>query len=208
MSTQSPPEPHRPQASRGLPPVILASGSPRRQELLRTIGLAFDIIPSEVDEAAFAIEQLSPADQVIFLAGEKAKAVAEKYPDCLVIGSDTLVAVDSRVLGKPADRDQAFAMLGKLQNREHTVYSAITVIYQGRTEADVLATRVWMKPLSSEEIHRYIDTGEPMDKAGAYAIQGYGSLFVERVEGCYFNVMGMSMALLESLFRRFDLSLL
>lgn len=198
---------------KNLPPIVLASASPRRQELMQSLGVPFITVPSDVDESAFGLETQPPQEQVLVLSREKAAAVAIQYPDSLVIGSDTLVALagpdqQERVLGKPSDQAEAFEMLNALQGRMHTVYSAITLIYGNERVSDVLSTRVWMKPLSEGEIHRYIKTGEPMDKAGSYAIQGVGSLFIERIDGCYFNVMGMSMYLLNQLFSRVGVSIL
>jgi septum formation protein len=176
---------------------------------MASLGVPFEAMTPLVDEASIPVEHLSPPDVVRCLATEKARSVADALgPAVAVIGSDTIVVVAEQVLGKPTDRTDAARMLGQLQSSVHTVYSGIAVVWQGQVHCDVLATQVWMKPLYPEEIERYIDTGEPMDKAGAYAIQGVGSLFIEKIDGCYFNVMGMSMVLLEQLMQRHGLSLL
>ena len=177
--------------------VILASGSPRRKELLAYIIPAFDIIPSGIDETATG----TPAAQVKQLAVDKATDIARQYPDALVIGADTLVAVNRRVLGKPSDEAQAAQMLRMLSSREHRVYTGVAVIHKGTTHADVNMTRVRFAPLSDEEIRDYIATGEPMDKAGAYGIQGYGGKFISAVHGCYFNVMGLPLNMLYNMLK-------
>jgi len=193
-----------------LPDIILASGSPRRRELLASLDIEFEVIKPDVDEEGFDLEHLSPNEQVLFLAKEKAQAVINRLqnPDKLIIASDTLVAVDGKTFGKPTDQADAARMLGTLQGRTHQVYSAIAVGYQGYLEADVLKTDVTFQPMDAARIERYIATGEPMDKAGAYAIQGFGALNIQRIEGCYFNVVGMSLTLLDRLLARFDLELL
>lgn len=194
--------------SSSMPPIILASTSPRRRELLGSLGVPFEILAPTVDEESFEVAHLSPAEQVLFLAREKALSIAKVNPEALVIGSDTLVAIDGQVLGKPKSRQEAFEMLSRLQGNVHIVCSAITVALGDRVESDVLSTQVWMKAMTPEMIERYINTGEPMDKAGAYAIQGYGSLNIEKIDGCYFNVVGMSLFLLNQIMNRFGVELL
>lgn len=195
-----------------LPHIVLASGSPRRRELLMGLDLDFTVVLPAIDEKDYDLSHLSPAEKVMFLAREKAQSVAARYPDSLVIGSDTIVAMGEppsvTVFEKPEDKDDAFRMLKALQGRTHDVYSGITVIWREKPETSFLGTRVSFRPMGDEDIRRYIDTGEPMDKAGAYAIQGYGSLLVRRVDGCYFNVVGMSMFLLNQLMMRHGFSLL
>lgn len=184
-------------------PVILASGSPRRKELLGSLGLEFKVIPSDVDEGAFDIDHLPPGKRVEFLAEKKAAAVADKNPDSLVIGSDTIVVLDDVVYEKPVDKDDAFRMLKILQGNTHQVFSAITLVYpDGKIQNEYLSTRVTFRSMTDEEIRAYIETGEPMDKAGAYAIQGLGSLNIEKIDGCYFNVVGMSLYLLGSMLNK------
>ncbi len=177
--------------------VILASASPRRKELLGYIIPEFEIIPSGIDETATG----SPAAQVKMLAADKAADIARQYPEALVIGADTLVAVNRRVLGKPADEAEAADMLRMLSSQEHRVYTGVAVIHQGLTKADVNMTRVRFAPLSDEEIRDYIATGEPMDKAGAYGIQGYGGKFISAVHGDYFNVMGLPLNMLYNMLK-------
>ncbi len=169
--------------------VILASGSPRRRELLAYIVPAFEIIPSGIEEIATG----SPAQQVETLAADKAADIAGRYPDAIVIGADTLVAVDDLVLGKPGDAAEAAAMLKQLSGRTHTVYTGVAVISNGKTHTAVEATQVTFCRMTDGEISDYIATGEPMDKAGAYGIQGYGGKYITGIEGCFFNVMGLPL---------------
>ncbi len=192
-----------------LPPVILASGSPRRKELLASLGLPFTVVKSDVDEAAIPVDHLSPEEIVQRLSAAKAQAVAATQPSALVIGSDTLVVLEGDIFGKPNTPKEAFQMLSRLQNQTHTVYSGITLIdtRQEKTVSGHLATQVTMKAMSEDEIWDYIQTQEPMDKAGAYAIQGFGSLLIEKIDGCYFNVVGMSLFLLNQLIEQLGYSL-
>lgn len=189
-------------------PLVLASSSPRRRELLGSLALDFEVIKPDVDEEGFELSHLVPADVVKFLSRAKAQEVFKYRTDALVIGSDTIVVLNGQVFGKPKNEADAFRMLSALQGAMHEVYSGITVFHpQDRAEyppfaSDALCTRVYMRPLTPDEIHAYIATGEPMDKAGAYAIQGYGSTLIERIDGCYFNVVGMSLYLLERLFEQ------
>ncbi len=177
--------------------VILASASPRRKELLSYIIPQFEVIPSGIDETATG----SPANQVKQLATDKAMDIAKQYPDALVIGADTLVAVHNRVLGKPSSETEAADMLRMLSNREHRVYTGVAVVYGGRLKADVNMTHVQFAKLSGEEIIDYIRTGEPMDKAGAYGIQGYGGKFITGIRGDYFNVMGLPLNMLYNMLK-------
>jgi septum formation protein len=169
--------------------VILASGSPRRKELLAYVVPAFEIVPSDIDETASG----SPALQVEKLAVDKATDIAGRYPNAVVIGADTLVAVNNQVLGKPQDEEEAAAMLKQLSARTHTVYTGVAVISEGKAHTAVESTQVTFCRMSDDEIHDYIATGEPMDKAGAYGIQGFGGKFITGIEGCFFNVMGLPL---------------
>lgn len=189
------------------PPIILASGSPRRQELLAGLGIAFKVILPDVDEKAVDATGLSPADKALKLARIKGESLAATMPDALVIAADTLVAIDHDILEKPVDEADAFRMLRQLQGNWHSVFSAVAVFHRGQSRVRVLETRVQVRPLTDAEIRRYIRTGEPMDKAGAYAIQGRGSLLVEQIEGCYFNVVGLSLVLLGKLCRELGVDL-
>lgn len=187
--------------------LVLASGSPRRRELLSSLNLTFDIIKPTVDEEAFQLNHLPPEEVVKFLSRTKAQDVFKHHTDALVIGSDTIVVLDEQIFGKPKSEEDAFRMLQALQGRTHRVFTGITIFHPEEREdyppliSDALCTQVQMRSLSPDEIHAYIATGEPMDKAGAYAIQGYGSTLIERIDGCYFNVVGMSLYLLERLFK-------
>lgn len=177
--------------------VILASASPRRKELLSYIVPEFEVIPSGIDEVAFG----SPFDQVKKLAADKAADVAQPYPKALVIGADTLVAVDDCVLGKPANEAQAADMLRMLSDREHRVYTGVALAYNGHVKVDANMTHVRFAKLSDQEICAYIATGEPMDKAGAYGIQGFGGKFITGICGCYFNVMGLPLNMLYNMLK-------
>ncbi|HVZ76390.1 MAG TPA: Maf family protein [Gemmatimonadaceae bacterium] len=171
------------------PLVILASQSPRRRDLLSLIGIPHDVRPANIDESLFPGE--TPAAHCERLARQKALAVGQ--PDALVIGSDTIVVVDGNVLGKPADAADAARMLRRLSGRSHTVMTAVAAAWQGRVESGVEHVDVTFRVLSDDDIARYIATGEPMDKAGAYGIQGYGATIVTRVDGDYFAVMGLAL---------------
>ncbi len=174
--------------------LILASASPRRTELLRYITTAFEIVPSCEEE--LVDELLDCHELVMELARSKACSVLKEHPHSLVIGSDTVVAVDGRILGKPRDYADACDMLRLLSGRGHEVYTGVCLAAKGRTEQFYSRTEVFFYPLTDEDIIRYVDTGEPFDKAGAYGIQGYGSLLCKRIEGDFFTVMGLPVALL------------
>lgn len=189
-----------------LPSLVLASGSPRRKELLASLGLSFDVIPSQVDEAAIDISGLTPAEAVCKLASEKAADIAGQYSSHLVLGSDTVVVLDQEIFGKPKDRQDAFRMLSRLQGTTHQVFTGIALYYQGKSLCKAIATDVTFKPLGEAAIWQYVDTEEPMDKAGAYAIQGLGSVNIERINGCYFNVVGLSLSHLQSAVNQFGFS--
>jgi septum formation protein len=171
--------------------VILASQSPRRRELLALVGIAHDVLPADIDESYLAGER--PRDHAERLARGKADVVAAREPDAVVIGSDTIVVVDGDVLGKPADENDAVRMLARLAGRSHTVVTAVAVAWGGETRSAVEEVGVTFHPLSRAEIDAYIATREPMDKAGAYGIQGYGATIVARVDGDYFAVMGLPL---------------
>ncbi len=181
------------------PTLVLASASQRRLELLRGLGVEPLVRPAAVDERALPGE--APADHVRRLA--IAKARAEARPGELVLAADTIVVLDDELLGKPEDAAEAEAMLRRLAGREHRVFTGVALFEPaaGRLAARVSETAVRLAPLSAEEIRRYVATGEPLDKAGAYAIQGRGSLFVEGIAGDYGTVVGLPLALLPDLFR-------
>jgi septum formation protein len=180
--------------------VILASQSPRRRELLTLIGIKHEVLPADIDESLLPGER--PAPHAERLARAKAHAIAEREPGAVVIAADTIVVVDGDVLGKPRDAAEARAMLNRLSGRTHTVLTAIAVARESRTESAVESVDVTFRALSDEEITAYIATGEPMDKAGAYGIQGYGATIVERVTGDYFSVMGLGLRRLVDLLDR------
>ena len=172
-------------------PVILASQSPRRRELLSLVGIAHDVQPADIDESYLIGEP--PRDHAERLARGKAEVIAAREPDAVVIGSDTIVVVDGDVLGKPIDVNDAVRMLARLAGRSHTVVTAVAVAWRGETRSAVEEVEVTFHPLSRDEIDAYIATREPMDKAGAYGIQGYGATIVARVDGDYFAVMGLPL---------------
>jgi septum formation protein len=188
------------------PRLVLASASPRRRELLAALGLTPPVRPVDLDETPLDGEPA--ADCVLRLA--RAKAEARNRPGELVLAADTLVVLDGRILGKPADPDEAVAMLGRLAGRDHLVMTGVAVrdADAGRTAAAVETTRVSIAPLGAARIADYVATGEPLDKAGAYAIQGLGALFVERIDGNYSNVVGLPLPLSRRLFAELGFELL
>ena len=175
-----------------MPELILASQSPRRRELLAVAGFHFSVRVKPVEEVRGPGE--APVAYVRRLARAKAEAAWER-PNEIVLGADTTVVIDDQVLEKPADADDASAMLRLLSGRDHTVITGICLLYDRGLIVDHSSTLVRFAPLTDFEIAGYVASGEPMDKAGAYAIQGLASKFVERVDGCYFNVMGLPLSL-------------
>ncbi len=172
--------------------IILASQSPRRRELLTQVGLTFRVHVSDVDEAT--APGTPPARMVEELSRRKASAVAAlEGPEPLIIAADTVVALEGAILGKPHSQEDAFAMLSALSGREHHVYTGVTVIHGGKSVTFHENTAVRFRPLSESDIRDYIATGEPMDKAGAYGIQGRGALLVEGISGDYGNVVGLPL---------------
>ena len=182
--------------------IVLASQSPRRKELLARMGVEeFEVCPSADEENAPA--GLTPDRLVEYLSAEKARQVAGRFgPEDIIIAADTVVAVDDRVLGKPHSRDEAVEMLAMLSGRSHAVYTGVTVRRGDVVCTEYECTRVTFRPLSGSEIEAYVDTGEPMDKAGSYGIQGRGCLLVEGIEGDYYNVMGLPVCRLGQMLRR------
>lgn len=177
--------------------IVLASQSPRRRELLSLIGIPHEVRPADLDERVLPGEV--PADHAERLARAKAEAVAATDRDAAVIGADTIVVLDGDILGKPGDDAEAAAILRRLSGRTHTVFTAVAVVRGGRTVSGVESVEVTFRPLTNEQIAAYIATREPMDKAGAYGIQGYGAVIVERVHGDYFAVMGLALGRLVGL---------
>ena len=180
--------------------VVLASASPRRRELLRLVGIDHEVRPADIDESYLPGER--PDAHAERLARGKAETIAAVTgPESVTIGSDTIVVVDGDVLGKPRDREHARQMLRRLSGRSHVVMTGVAVSWRGSTLSGVEQVGVTFRALSDDEIERYIDTGEPMDKAGAYGIQGFGATIVERVDGDYFAVMGLALNRLAGLLR-------
>ena len=171
--------------------MILASQSPRRRELLALVGIPHEVRPADIDETYLPGEP--PRDHAERLAREKTAAIAAAEPDALVIGSDTIVVVDGDVLGKPAQAEEAGRMIARLAGLTHTVMTGVAVAWRGQTRSAVEEVDVTFHPLSAREIAEYVATREPMDKAGAYGIQGYGATIVARVDGDYFAVMGLPL---------------
>jgi len=183
--------------------VILASQSPRRRELLTLVGVKHVVSPADIDESVMPDE--SPVPHCERLARAKAHVLAERHPDAVVIAADTIVVLDGDILGKPRDAADARAIIARLSGRTHTVFTAMAVARGGRTESAVEEVAVTFRTLTAEEIAEYVATGEPMDKAGAYGIQGYGATIVERIEGDYFSVMGLGLRRLVALIERVGL---
>ncbi len=179
--------------------VILASGSPRRHDLLDMIGIAHDVIPADIDESQFDGER--PLEHVERLASQKGAAIAARFPDSLVISADTIVVERGDILGKPRDAAEARAMLHRLSGRTHLVFTAVATTIGDRILSAVEEVKVTFLPLSERTIASYVATGEPMDKAGSYGIQGYGATLVERIDGDFFAVMGLPIARLVTLLR-------
>lgn len=193
--------------------IILASTSPRRRELIASLGIPFDIVPSHADEST--PKTWTPVQIVQELARRKAEAVyhsGQFHEDSagIIVGSDTVVVRDEIVLGKPENRQEAASMLRSLQGRSHTVYTGVACIDSrtGESLVDYRSTIVTMKELTEQEIEAYAASGEGLDKAGAYAIQGLGATIVTGIEGCYFNVVGLPLSLLVDMLRKFGVYVL
>lgn len=187
--------------------LILASQSPRRKELLEKLGLDFEVVVSKAEE------DLQEDDPVLLaekLALKKARLVAGQQPEGLVIGADTVVALGGTILGKPKSKEEARKMLQLLSGKTHRVITGVALVEapQGRARVDHEITQVSFRPLEPEEIEAYLQTGEPLDKAGAYGIQGLGGLLVERIEGCYSNVVGLPLTKLYLMLREFGIRVL
>jgi septum formation protein len=194
-------------------PLVLASSSPRRKQLLELLNIPFNVVDSNVDETVEFGP--SPAEIAKMLANRKAQSVANMIgPGHIVIGADTIVVLNHRVLGKPNDRNDAIEMLLALQGKVHEVFTGIAIIDDKNSKelrkeiVQVSRTLVHMRKLTLSQIEKYVDSGEPMDKAGAYAIQGFGSVFVESIEGCYFNVVGLPVSLFVNMMEELGYSLL
>ena len=180
--------------------LILASASPRRAELLRNVGIPFTVDPAHVPEQPLAGER--PIDYAQRLARDKALAVFARHPNATVLGADTVVVVDEHLLEKPVDATDAARMLRLLSGRTHEVITGVCLVAPGFERTQAETTQVTFSELSDEEIADYVRSGEPMDKAGAYGIQGLASRWVTRIEGCYFNVVGLPIAKVYNLLRK------
>jgi septum formation protein len=202
-----------PFASTHSPKLVLASASPRRQELISLLGLPVLILPSRVDEDT--PDHWSPSQIVEGLSARKALAVKEELmstdddDSCIIVGSDTIVVLNGKVMGKPRDVREAEQMLRQLAGETHEVYTGVTCfrVTDAKTVTTHRITKVKMRNLTSDQISRYVATGEPMDKAGAYGIQEIGSLLVESIEGCYFNVVGLPVSLLAIMLEQFGVTI-
>lgn len=174
-------------------PILLASASPRRRELLTMLGLSFQVVPAQITEDLAL--NATPDQYVETLATQKALAVAKQHPEALVIGADTIVVLDDAILGKPSSPEDAHDMLERLSGRTHHVFTGLclTLHGRGRVKKTHVTTAVTFDVLSPQKIARYVRTGEPMDKAGAYGIQGLGATLVKEIKGCYFNVVGLPL---------------
>ncbi len=182
--------------------LILASGSPRRRELLAQIGLTdFTVHPADVEERIDP--NATPAQAVVALATQKAQAVAAQFPEDLVLAADTVVALDGAILGKPKDAHHAAQMLQSLSGRSHLVYTGFALAQGGRLETGYEETAVHFRSLTKGEIAAYVSAGEPMDKAGAYGIQGLGAVFITGIDGDYFNVVGLPLCRVAQALSRF-----
>lgn len=172
--------------------IILASASPRRKELLETAGLSFEICVKDVDETV--PDGTAPVDAAKMTAAKKALATAESHKNDIVIGADTIVVANGKILGKPKNKDDAQAMLKMLSGIEHEVITGVCLVCDGETINFAQVSKVKFYDLSDDEIRAYVETNEPMDKAGAYGIQGKGCVLVEKIEGDYFNIVGLPVA--------------
>ncbi|HZI99734.1 MAG TPA: Maf family protein [Gemmatimonadaceae bacterium] len=184
--------------------VILASQSPRRRQLLELVGIHHEVRPADLDESIRSGEL--PEQYAERVAREKVEHVARQNGDALIVGADTIVVIDDIILGKPRDVDDAARMLRMLSGRSHTVMTAVAAAHEGRTVSGVEIVDVTFLPLDDDRISRYIATGEPMDKAGAYGIQGYGATIVRRIDGDYFAVMGLSLVRLVAVLRELGIT--
>ena len=183
--------------------LLLASASPRRRELLTQAGFPFQIQPANIPEDPHPNEE--PIAYVTRLAQQKAEAIHRHHPDSTVLGADTTVTVDNHILGKPTSPEDAARMLRLLSGRTHRVITGVSVVSASRTQTAAEVTAVQFLSLSDQEIQTYIATGEPSDKAGAYAIQGYAARWIPRIDGCYFNVVGLPISLVSTMLSTFEL---
>ncbi|MEJ2245303.1 MAG: Maf family protein [Acidobacteriota bacterium] len=191
-----------------MPEWILASASPRRKEILDRLGMKFRIDPSHIKEPDCRPDE-APSSYVIRIARMKARETAKEYNTGIIIGADTVVVSGNDLLGKPSSREDARNMLSRLGGRWHEVWSGLCIFNcdKGRSRAGYACSRVHFRRLASSDIEWYLDRGEYVDKAGAYAVQGHASLFIDNIEGCYFNIVGFPIALFEKLCRKMGIRL-
>lgn len=188
--------------------LILASASPRRRALIEMLGV-FDLTVIPAESEAPCPPELTPAEAVCFVSEEKAKDVARRVPgDSLILAADTVVSLEGRLLGKPRSPEEAHAMLRSLSGRKHTVYTGMALLRGERRLTDWAKTEVWFRELSDGEIDAYVATGSPLDKAGAYGAQDMAALFVERVDGEFYNVVGLPLCRLGQMLRAFGVPVL
>ena len=189
-------------------PIILASASPRRKALLEQIGLKFTVDASGNDEQVE--DGVEPHQLVCRISLQKAEAVSGKYTDAIIIAADTIGVIDGQIIGKPRSSEKAREMLARLSGKAHKVITGLTVLDTAsqKTVSRSVETTVYMKKLTSGEMDNYVKSGEPLDKAGAYAVQGLGAVIIERIEGDYFNVMGLPLATLAEVLREFGVEVL
>jgi septum formation protein len=188
--------------------IVLASASPRRKELLEKMGLTFQVDASESNESLHP--GLKPEDMAKTISREKVLKVASRYPDAVIIAADTFGVFRGKIIGKPSTADEAKRILSALSGKSHRVITGYTIVdtKNGRTITDSVETRVYFKKLAPEEIDNYVNSGEPLDKAGAYGIQGLGSIIVEKIKGDYYNVMGLPICALAESLKNFDIFVL
>ena len=186
----------------GLPKLILGSGSPRRAEILTSVGWEFEKRVADIDETP--VDGETPEDYVVRLAREKAEAVARGHYRELVLGADTTVVIDNQIIGKPIDLDDALRMLGMLSGRWHEVLTGVAVTCGGVTRSGIQCTRVKFAAMSEDEVEFLATMGDPLDKAGAYAVQAQAALFIEGIEGDYWNVVGLPVRLVYQLWRELE----
>ena len=186
--------------------IVLASGSPRRKEILEKTGLSFTVDPSNYEEDMN--QDLEPKELVKVLSLGKAKDVAKRHKNAVIIGADLIISFKGNVLGKPQTKEKAIEMLTQLSGNTHSAISGFTIIdtETGKVVSDALETKIRFKELTQEEIKKYVDTGEPLDKAGAYAIQGKGKEFIKNIKGDYYNVMGLPLDSIITKLKEFDVS--
>lgn len=182
--------------------IVLASGSPQRKKLMEDIGLEFIVDPSYVDESEVD-PKLKPTEQIVYLATKKASIIAKNHPGAIVVGADTIIVHENEILGKPKDEEDAYRMLKRLSGDRHRVYTAVALVKDEKTHTFVSETEVSMKPLSDLAIHNYIQTKEPMDKAGAYGIQGEGGNLIENYKGDFFTIVGLPLKDLMEALKKF-----